>query len=243
MKIGIISDIHSNINSLRLAFQKFQEENVEHIICLGDIIGIGPYPEKCIQFLIDKKDMICSIVRGNHENYLINGIPKRNHNDKNGKILNAEEIGTHTWNHNRLNNSQRDFIYQMKNRDIINLKGRKIVIEHYPMDSADNHKEYYSYQNAEILSELFEEKNADVYLFGHTHKEFYEVDNKKHFINPGSLGCPANTHGACFGILNLEDNLISYEQIKIEYDIEKVINDIKKENYPLNSFMINTFYK
>ena len=46
MKIGVISDIHSNILALEAVFNKFEEKNINNIICLGDIIGIGPYPEK-----------------------------------------------------------------------------------------------------------------------------------------------------------------------------------------------------
>ena len=41
MKIGIISDVHSNIEALENVFKKFEEQKIEKVICLGDIIGIG----------------------------------------------------------------------------------------------------------------------------------------------------------------------------------------------------------
>ena len=37
MKIGIISDIHSNILALEAVFNKFKEENVDKVIGIGDI--------------------------------------------------------------------------------------------------------------------------------------------------------------------------------------------------------------
>ena len=78
--------------------------------------------------------MILSFVKGNYENYLLNEIPIKNHNEKNGRILNEEERETHKWNHSRLNDSQIEYIKKLKNRDSIIIEGKKIVIEYYPMD-------------------------------------------------------------------------------------------------------------
>lgn len=134
MKIGIISDIHSNIDALIAVFNEFDNKWINKIICLGDVIGIGPYLEKCIKYLMDRRDMILSFVKGNYENYLLNEIPIKNHNEKNGRILNEEERETHKWNHSRLNDSQIEYIKKLKNRDSIIIEGKKIVIEYYPMD-------------------------------------------------------------------------------------------------------------
>ena len=82
-----------------------------------------------------------------------------------------------------------------------------------------------------------------MYLFGHTHQKCYLQNKNKHYINPGSLGCPSNSKVASAGILEINNNNIKYKQIEIEYDVEKVINKIRKLNYPLCNFIINTFYK
>ena len=242
MKIGIISDVHSNIDALIAVFNKFQEENINQIVCLGDVIGIGPYPQKCIQYLMDRNDMINAFVKGNHENYLLKGIPKRNHNEKNAKPLSEEEIATHTWNHRQLQPKQVEFISKLKNRDVLEIENKKIVLEHYPMDNKDKFKKFYKIPTLEQICENFENKNADIYLFGHTHTQIYYENNNKYFINPGSLGCPINTNCACAGILEIKNNNIKYEQLEIKYDIHKVINDIKTIKYPLNNFMIKCFY-
>lgn len=39
MKIGIISDIHGNIEALNVVLKMLEKEKVEKIICLGDLIG------------------------------------------------------------------------------------------------------------------------------------------------------------------------------------------------------------
>lgn len=52
MKIGILTDIHSNINALNVVLEEFEKLKVDKIICCGDIIGIGPKPEEVVQALI-----------------------------------------------------------------------------------------------------------------------------------------------------------------------------------------------
>ena len=39
MKIGIISDVHGNINALDAVLKDLDKENINKIICLGDFIG------------------------------------------------------------------------------------------------------------------------------------------------------------------------------------------------------------
>ena len=46
MKIGIITDVHNNVIALNSMLQLFEEKGCDDIICCGDIIGIGPFPEK-----------------------------------------------------------------------------------------------------------------------------------------------------------------------------------------------------
>lgn len=243
MKIGIISDIHSNIIALEEVFKKFKIENVDKVICIGDVIGIGPHPEKCVQFLIEHKDMMLTYVKGNHENYLLNGIKRKNHNEKDAKPMTDEQIATHIWNHSRINERQKEFIKELKCRDTIIIQDKRIIVEHYPMDEKNKFKKFNKNPTAIEIEELFEDKNADIYLFGHTHQIYYCNNNGKYYINPGSLGCPIYTKSASAGILNIENNNVEYKQIQVKYDIEKVVEDIKKLNCPLNHFMIYRFYK
>lgn len=39
MRIGIISDIHGNIKALDAVLRELENENIDKIICLGDLIG------------------------------------------------------------------------------------------------------------------------------------------------------------------------------------------------------------
>lgn len=39
MKIGVISDIHGNINALDAVLKELENKNIDKIVCLGDLIG------------------------------------------------------------------------------------------------------------------------------------------------------------------------------------------------------------
>lgn len=49
-----------------------------------------------------------------------------------------------------------------------------------------------------------QEKQADVALFGHTHKVFYDKHNGVAYLNPGSIGAPGFGTPPSYGILTLD---------------------------------------
>lgn len=64
MKLGIISDIHSNLEALTKSLEILREAEVDEIVCLGDIVGYGADPGECI----DLVQRHCSVVlMGNHD--------------------------------------------------------------------------------------------------------------------------------------------------------------------------------
>lgn len=240
MKFGIISDIHSNILALEAVFKRFEEEKIDKVICLGDIIGIGPYPEKCVEFLMERKEQILSIVRGNHEGYLLKEFPIINHN---GTMLSDEELDTHRWNHSKLSEESVSFIQSLNKQEILEIEGKKILVCHYPLKENGKFKKFYKNMDEERIEEIFNEENIDVFLFGHTHKACYFENNNRYIINPGSLGCPKDTDAASAGILQISKDKIKYENIEVEYNVSKVVEEIEDLKYPLYKFMIKTFYK
>jgi hypothetical protein len=65
-KIAIITDIHGNWPALRAALYEIDSlHEVQHIYCLGDMIGIGPDTNEVLQALFSREDM--TYVSGNHD--------------------------------------------------------------------------------------------------------------------------------------------------------------------------------
>lgn len=241
MKIGIISDIHSNIDALEKVFEFMKIEGVDKIICLGDIIGIGPFPEKCIEYIIKNEDCFISCVKGNHERYLLSGITRHNHKDM--KPMGDELVIMFKHNHLRINHNHIKYLRKMKYKDIIAIEGKKILIEHYHSNNKGKYDKFYKKPTIEELTQLYSNEDADIYLFGHTHEKIYIENENKHYINPGSLGCPKGTECANCGILEINAQNVFYKQIEVKYNIEKVIDDIQKSGYKESNMIIQHFYR
>ncbi len=67
---GVISDIHANYDALRAVFAELDALGVESVICLGDIVGYGPEPARCIDLVRERCEVtLC----GNHDFALVYG--------------------------------------------------------------------------------------------------------------------------------------------------------------------------
>src|SRR5512137_1398996 len=64
MRIAIISDIHSNLESLEKALALIGEKEIDKIVCLGDIVGYGANPNECLELLMNTTQYV---VLGNHD--------------------------------------------------------------------------------------------------------------------------------------------------------------------------------
>ena len=65
MKLGVITDIHGNIAALEAVLAEFSRRGVDEILCLGDMIGIGPFPAEAVKRIMGLKNLR-GCVRGNH---------------------------------------------------------------------------------------------------------------------------------------------------------------------------------
>ncbi|WP_406696045.1 YfcE family phosphodiesterase [Singulisphaera sp. Ch08] len=75
MKLGLISDIHGDPLALELAWSHLTVMGADRIVCAGDLVGYGPYPDRVVAFL--EEHQIAS-VRGNHDRWALErgvGIP------------------------------------------------------------------------------------------------------------------------------------------------------------------------
>ncbi len=239
MKIGIISDIHGNIEALNEVLKKFDELKVDMIICSGDIIGIGVNPEEVVKALMKRQDILVA-VRGNHEKYLLEGIPKEIHDDK--RKLSYDEIKNHEWTHSRLSENSKKFLSKLPVEKMLQIEGKKIYIVHYPMDEKGKYIKHIKKPTEEESMKMFEGIDADVFVYGHTHEPSINIKDGKLYINPGSLGCPNKSNIANSVLLEINESEIEFKQLKIEYDVDYVIEKIKKEKYPFYNKILEIFY-
>ena len=67
---AIITDVHSNVESLKHAISIINDRNdIDQLICLGDCFALGPDPVNTLNILQSLSE--CIFVRGNHDRYLV----------------------------------------------------------------------------------------------------------------------------------------------------------------------------
>lgn len=239
MKIGVMTDIHNNIEALNVVLDKFFSLGIKKIICSGDIIGIGPKPEETVKRIMDFKDII-ECVRGNHDNYLIDGLPNIVPNDQN---MGYGEIEYHKWEHEKLSEESIKFIKELPYERILEICGKTIYICHYSINNENKYVNYKPNPSLEDLKIMFKNIDADIIVYGHNHIPAVNNESNKWYINSGSLGCPGNDINiARAGIININNDNITYEELNLHYDVKKVIKNIEDMKYPEFENILKYFY-
>jgi putative phosphoesterase len=78
MRIGIISDVHGDYDTLITTLDRLhQHHQVTHILCAGDLVGRGPEQNRVVE-VIRYHNIIT--VRGNHDDWGVTGISSENAN-------------------------------------------------------------------------------------------------------------------------------------------------------------------
>ncbi len=64
MPTALISDIHGNVDALRVVLADIDRRGITKIYCLGDIIGYGPDPVECLDLVRERCEFS---MMGNHD--------------------------------------------------------------------------------------------------------------------------------------------------------------------------------
>lgn len=227
LKLGVITDIHNNYTALKVVVERLQQLECDKIICCGDIIGIGPYPEETVQYMMQIPNLIA--IRGNHEKYLLDKMPNEYPNEEQ---MDFGEMKHHKWEHSLLSMQSVDFLRKLPYQVNVEYEGYCLSIMHYCMDYEGHYINYKTNPSEEDLKRMFSGISADIVLYGHDHcRNICKGDRL--YINVGSLGCPAQDKNiARAGIVKIEKGNVEVEPIDVEYDVNSVIKVIDEINYP-----------
>lgn len=222
MKLGVISDIHGNIAALDAVLAEFSRRGVDEILCLGDIIGIGPFPAETVRRVMGLKNLR-GCVRGNHEGYLLDGLPPH---------MDGEERAFHLWEHARIGGAEREFLAALPCELTLKIGGVSIWAKHYPLDVLSSH--------GEAVAAC---PNADVCLYGHDHSRNVDSSGGRIRADFGALGCPAKLRDiARAGIVHIENGMASAELLDVRYDVSIMLRAINNFNYPAKDTILRIFY-
>ena len=72
MKIGVISDIHSNIIAFKECVKYLEKEGCDEYLFLGDYVSDTPYARETLDYLYEfMNSHTCLFLRGNREEYML----------------------------------------------------------------------------------------------------------------------------------------------------------------------------
>ena len=230
MKVAVISDIHGNWEALTTVEKAIEKCGVDEIWCLGDIVGYGPDPSRCIEWVREK----CSIVIAGNHDWAVTGKESIEYFNPWAKeavlkirnMLSAEEI-------DYLNNLPLTY----KKDNILLVHGSPLKPQEW----------FYIFDEWDAKA-AFEATEEWIIFVGHSHipgcfsykgNEIKEhcfplklKDTERYIINPGSVGQPRDGDPrASFGILDLKDMI--FEICRVNYDIKTTQEKIKKADLPV----------
>jgi putative phosphoesterase len=207
MKIGIISDIHSNIYGLRAVLT---EMDADKIICAGDITGYYTFVNEVFEEL-DKNRV--EYIRGNWDNFLSETCQKNLIRDRSVRYTLDTIMPKHL-----------EALKKASGKLNLELGGLTIKVHHASPCGAGE-RIYPDYEGFEKFDEL----GADVVVLGHTHYPIIKDTGRTLIINPGSCGQPRDYDSrASYAVLDTDTRTAEIKRVK--YDYEKVIEEIRKKN-------------
>ena len=228
-KIAIFSDIHGNIEALSSIIDDIKKENIKEIICLGDVIGIGPKPKECLDIIIENN---INMVLGNHELYSLKGTDIADN-------MSEGEIKHHKWVKKQITKEQRQYLENCNLTIEKEINGKNILFEHFLIDPII--KEEYPFYNLSIIkdesiNEIVNKIKYDLVFIGHEHNNFI-INNKLYDI--GSSGCRKDNKTR-YVILDIETFNIKTKII--EYDRKNFEKDLLEKDYPDRDSIAKWFF-
>ncbi|MGQ9678110.1 MAG: metallophosphoesterase family protein [bacterium] len=229
--LGVISDIHGNLEALSVVLKLFQERGVQRILCAGDIVGYGPDPARCVETI---QKIGAKAVAGNHE-WGVLGRTKI-------EFFNPSAATAIRWTLSQLSPAQIEYL---GNLPLIYQFGPIHIVHAVPSDPV-------SWEYLMTLEDMAAEMGAftsDICIVGHTHipmalervsgskaqmihkDSFYLREDAKYLLNVGSVGQPRDEDPrACCLILDLTERWVSF--YRLEYDLRATQDKMLKAGLP-----------
>lgn len=231
MQLGIISDIHGNLEALEAVMNALKKQDVEKTICLGDLVGYGPNPNECTEIILNETDWV---VAGNHDRAVTGRFP--------AKFFNESAFEAIKWTQKVI---KEQYIKQLDNLPLI-LHENQILLVHA---CVENPSGWLYITTLDAAMRNFMLMNTSICLIGHSHvpmafvqdisgeiqvknTQSLPIENQKRYIiNVGSVGQPRDGNPkACYSVLDLKEQ--QYTLHRIPYNISKVQNKMRECNLP-----------
>lgn len=256
-RIAILSDVHGNITALESVISDIEKRGISKIYCLGDSVIKCANPDKVIDLLRNKCEVM---LLGNCDEVICRpGIEY-------GRFWSRDKIGDERANY--IYNLPISYEFYMSGHLVRLFHASPISLEHifnpmYPnSDSVYFNKIITNpndlFKNTEFIGKTENDPIPDVVGFGHLHTpNVYRFGNKTVF-NVGSVGVPvemanegeendSSKFSTMASYMILEGELgskelssISFNLVRLPYDIEKEIKYLEESDMPNKEIIIQS---
>jgi putative phosphoesterase len=208
MKVGVVSDVHSNLVALERVLADMPD--VDALVCAGDVVGYNPWPGACVDALRERD---VPTVMGNHDRMVATGRNFGGNGMAQAGIRHANE---------ELNDVQRTWVENLP-RERTLFDGRLKVVHDHP-----SVQDKYTYPEEFGPALLGDE---DALILGHTHVQHHERYDEGVVLNPGSVGQPRDRDPrASYAVLDLDD--LAVTEHRVEYDTDRVQDAVHDAGLP-----------
>ncbi len=170
--VAFISDIHGNLTALNAVLKEIAVQGVERIVCLGDIVDLGPQPQGCVERL---RGLEIPCIRGNHDPL----------DEASGPLL----LEVQQWTMAQLSQDARSWLGDLPASIPVEVGGLRVLGVHGSTQSASEglHAEMTGSELDVVLSLA---GTCHVIAAGHTHVQLLRRTATQTIMNVGSVGMP-----------------------------------------------------
>lgn len=219
MKYAILSDIHGNLEAFQAVLTDLSQEKVDQTFFLGDIVGYGADPDRCIELL---QGLTTFTVAGNHDWAAVGLTEPSNFNPLAKTAI--------EWTARMVTVENQEFLKKLP----LTQNYHSFTLVHAtPYEPEEWH--YVSSLKEALVN--FQHHDQQICFLGHSHipvvfkqdeegspsilpdTTFALRDSQRYIINVGSVGQPRDGDPrASYGIYNLDDSCFTLK--RIPYNIE-----------------------
>jgi len=226
MPIAILSDIHGNLPALEAVLNDLRGHQLDAIYCLGDLVGYGAAPNEVVERI--RAERIPTIM-GNYDDGV--GFDR----DDCGCAYRSEDEQARgqrslLWTRARTTDDHKAFLRSFPSEIRFDAAGQRILLVH----GSPRKMNEYLFEDRPLSSfeRLAASSNADIIIFGHTHRPYTKVAGNVLFVNAGSVGKPKDGDWrACYVLLS-PGAAQPVEFVRVPYDLERATKAIRETDLP-----------
>jgi putative phosphoesterase len=227
MKIGVFGDVHGNIEALKAAYDSAMAMQVDRIYHLGDLGGYAPFVNEVVDFMIGHD---IEGVQGNYDEAVAND---REHCGCKAEDPAQEEMAhrSFTWTKAHVSATSKAYLKNLPAEMKFTAEGKTVWLFH--ATPKKNNLYWHEDRPEKFFWEMAEKGDADIMIYGHTHRPYWRDIGGKVFINAGSVGKPKDGDPrACLTIVDITPKAIRTAFIRVSYEVEKVAGSIVQSGLP-----------